>query len=139
MTIRDDLQSRLRTLRAWAFEIIKDNLDGWPATQLSQVPGVWTTAQFIRALAISHTAEPLSPAELKAISGPARWLLSSQLADGGWPLIGGETPGILATAAAIRGVNALIRWLPVDPELASEALFALQRGSRWLLLRTFKF
>jgi hypothetical protein len=84
-------------------------------------------------LAISHEAEPLTDAELKAIYKPARWLLRSQLQEGGWPLIGGETPGILATASAIRGVNALLKRLPLEPDLASESLFVLQRGARWLL------
>lgn len=134
MALRDDLRQKLIDLRAWAIGLDADGVAGWPATRLGQEPGVWTTAQFVRALSLSHRTEALDAAGQCRVNDAVEWLLGSRLPERAWPLIGGTTPSLLATAAVSRALNEFLKWPPhANADLAERALLALQQASRWML------
>ena len=120
-------ERRLEQLLNWALsELEASHNNGWPAVLAGDTIGIWTSAQFIRAIALSQPSlsDRLTPA--------VEWLLAQQTDDYGWPLINGEQAATASTAEVIRALVTFLRSAGTCPfhQVLEDAI---AQATKWLV------
>lgn len=122
---KDRIRSALHSAVDYLFALQGDD-GGIPATRQGQESGAWTSASVLESVLDCEMTSIRHTASLQKLLG---YVLISQLADGGWPLVNSQVASTMATGHATAALTQAMR---LEVRNRDQVALAVKRGAAWL-------